>query len=131
MKFIFPQHRQILPEASYFSRRPKDFQNGTISTDCPRYWSFDSSGDELLDLADAVNLGFPSLTFSMGIRGESSGEPTVYAGLRKFHQAKGFDPDSQDVARHLVYSLYHINGEINIPFAHSELSFCKFVNTHQ
>ncbi|KAJ7821418.1 hypothetical protein B0H13DRAFT_1660301, partial [Mycena leptocephala] len=32
-----------------------------------------------------------------------SWDADVYAALRQFHRAKGFDPDSQDVARHLGY----------------------------
>ncbi|KAJ6486628.1 hypothetical protein C8R45DRAFT_930264 [Mycena sanguinolenta] len=35
-------------------------------------------------------------------------------GLHRFHQAKGFDLDSQDVAQHLGYPLYKLSG----PFAH-------------
>ncbi|KAJ7755486.1 hypothetical protein B0H16DRAFT_715739 [Mycena metata] len=38
-----------------------------------------------------------------------SWDASVYAGLRKFHRAKGFDPDSQDVARHLGYPLYQVS----------------------
>ncbi|KAJ7486380.1 hypothetical protein B0H11DRAFT_2015954 [Mycena galericulata] len=42
----------------------------------------------------------------------------VYAGLRKFHTGKGFDPDSQDVARHLEQPLYKLSPDEDAPFAH-------------
>jgi sRNA-binding protein len=52
----------------------------------------------------------------------NSWDPGVYAGLRKFHQLKGFDPESEDVARHLGYPIYQLSREIDTPFAHGELS---------
>jgi hypothetical protein len=45
-------------------------------------------------------------------------DASFYAGLRQFHQAKGFDPNSQDVARHLGHSLYQLAAEVDAPFAH-------------
>ncbi|KAJ7229447.1 hypothetical protein C8J57DRAFT_1092545, partial [Mycena rebaudengoi] len=114
------------PKGFLFLPQPEDFQNGTVPVDCPGYWSFDSLGVERLDSADAVKLGFPSLTVSMQFRGESW-DPSVYAGLRKFHQAKGFDPESQDVARHLGHPLYQLSREINPLFAHSGSPFSKLV----
>jgi hypothetical protein len=62
----------------------------------------------------------------MEIRGQSW-DPSVYAGLRKFHQAKDFDPESQDVARHLGHPLYQLSGERNTLFAYSGLTFSKLV----
>ncbi|KAF8214496.1 hypothetical protein K438DRAFT_1749605 [Mycena galopus ATCC 62051] len=49
-----------------------------------------------------------------------SWDKTVYAGLRQFHQAKGFrvDPDSQEVARYLGESLYQLSPGTDIPFAY-------------
>ncbi|KAJ7349851.1 hypothetical protein DFH08DRAFT_958799 [Mycena albidolilacea] len=88
------------PKGFLFLPPPEDFQHGKISVDCPGYWSFNSAGVERLDSADAVKLGFPSQTLSMNFKG-SCWVPGVYAGLRKFHQLKGFDPESEDVARHL------------------------------
>ncbi|KAJ7874158.1 hypothetical protein B0H14DRAFT_114617 [Mycena olivaceomarginata] len=95
---------------------PEDFQIGETSfkwPDRPAYWSLDRSGVDQLTLEDAVNLGFPSFRLSTQFRGYSW-DPSVYAGLRQFHQAKGFDPDSQDVARYLDHPLYQMAG----PFAH-------------
>ncbi|KAJ7670177.1 hypothetical protein DFH06DRAFT_1373052, partial [Mycena polygramma] len=73
--------------------------------DCPAYCSLDPSGVERLTTEQAIELEFPTLQFRTQILGKYW-DDSVYAGLRKFHQAKGFDPDSQDVARHLGYPLY-------------------------
>ncbi|KAJ7107486.1 hypothetical protein C8R44DRAFT_597450, partial [Mycena epipterygia] len=64
------------------------------------YWSLDPSGAQSLTPEEADRLGFPSIKASTEVR-TRSWDASVYAGLRKFHEAKGFDPDSQDVARHL------------------------------
>ncbi|KAF7364435.1 hypothetical protein MSAN_01104600 [Mycena sanguinolenta] len=37
-----------------------------------------------------------------------SWDETVYAGLHKFDKCKGFDPDSQDLAKELGHSLYGV-----------------------
>ncbi|KAJ7810728.1 hypothetical protein B0H13DRAFT_1927172 [Mycena leptocephala] len=44
---------------------------------------------------------------------------SVYAGLRQFHQGKGFDPDSLDLARRLGLPHYVLSAEMDPPpFAH-------------
>lgn len=73
------------------------------------YWSLHASGSPKLTLEEAVNCGFspPELELQVDVRMWEQGR--VYRALRKFHEAKGFDPESQDVARHLGYPLYHIS----------------------
>ncbi|KAJ7890181.1 hypothetical protein B0H14DRAFT_2278420, partial [Mycena olivaceomarginata] len=86
----------------------KDFQTGPSSyrwSDSPAYWSLDPLSVERISTEEATRLGFPSLQLTTRVRGKSS-DTNVYAGLRRFHQGKGFDPESQDVARHLGYPLY-------------------------
>jgi hypothetical protein len=83
----------------------------------PAYWSLDPSGVERLSMEDATALGFPSISLSTEIMGRSW-DDSVYAGLRQFHQAKGFDPDSLDVARHLGYPIFQLSREVDVPFAH-------------
>ncbi|KAJ6512461.1 hypothetical protein C8R45DRAFT_777163, partial [Mycena sanguinolenta] len=73
------------------------------------YWSLDPTGAERLTPEDTVNLGFPSFRLSTEVEG-SSWDASVYAGLRRLHTAKGFDPDSQDLAGHLGYELYQSSG---------------------
>jgi hypothetical protein len=70
-------------------------------------------------MEDATALGFISISLSTTIYGRSCDE-SVYAGLRQFHQAKGFDPDSQDVARYLGEPLCQLASGIDPLFAHGK-----------
>jgi hypothetical protein len=70
-------------------------------------------------MEDATILGFPSIFLSTTIDGKSW-DANVYTGLRQFHQAKGFDPDSQDVARLLGEPLCQLTSEIDPLFAHGK-----------
>ncbi|KAJ7622534.1 hypothetical protein FB45DRAFT_1032196 [Roridomyces roridus] len=54
---------------------------------------------------EALRLGFPSIEMEIDVEG-CSWDSSVYEGLRKFHKAKGFDPDSQEVAIHVGDPLY-------------------------
>ncbi|KAJ7036907.1 hypothetical protein C8F04DRAFT_999528, partial [Mycena alexandri] len=72
----------------------EDFQTSPSSVswpNCPAYWSLDPEGVEILSTEEAARLGFPSFQLATEVEG-SSWDPSVYAGLRKFHEAKGFDP---------------------------------------
>jgi len=107
------------PKGFLFLCSPEDFKTGPSSfkwPDCPAYWSFDPSGAERLSTEDAVDHGFPSIQLSTHIECWSW-DSSVYAGLRQFHEGKGFDPDSQDVARHLGLPLYQLCSERDAPFA--------------
>ncbi|KAJ6556087.1 hypothetical protein B0H19DRAFT_1376970 [Mycena capillaripes] len=44
----------------------------------------------------------------------------VYAGLRKFHEGKRLDPESQDLARHLGYPVFQLSGDTEVPFTYGE-----------
>jgi sigma54-dependent transcription regulator len=68
-------------------------------------------------MEDATALGFPSISLHTEVWG-GSWDASVYAALHQFHQAKGFDPDSQDVACHLGEPLYQLAREMDSPFAH-------------
>jgi hypothetical protein len=70
-------------------------------------------------MEDATALGFPSISFSTEIYG-IFWDDSVYAGLWQFHQAKGFDPDTQDVARHVGEPLCQLTSEIDPLFAHGK-----------
>jgi hypothetical protein len=99
-----------------------DFQPGPSSfcqPDCPAYWSLDPSGVERLTPEEAVDCGFPSLRFQTTVLG-TFWAGSVYAGLRQFHRAKGFDPDSQDIALHLEEPLFILSSEMDPPFAHGK-----------
>ncbi|KAJ7509615.1 hypothetical protein B0H11DRAFT_1253453 [Mycena galericulata] len=81
------------------------------------YWSLDASGIQKLGAEEALNLGFPVVVLKIRLR-VFRYEEVRYTALRQFHQAKGFNPDSQDVARHLEYPLYQIYPQTDTPFAH-------------
>ncbi|KAJ7089930.1 hypothetical protein C8R44DRAFT_648610 [Mycena epipterygia] len=72
--------------------------------DCVAYWSFDASGEQRLSDDEAECHGFPSfngfpnLNLSIRVTGKRWND-FVYHGIRQFHRAKGFGPDSQDVAQ--------------------------------
>ncbi|KAJ7231510.1 hypothetical protein C8J57DRAFT_1533586 [Mycena rebaudengoi] len=74
---------------------------------CPAYWSLDPSGSQRLDSEEAHRLGFPSFTMDMFVL-TRLWDDFVYTGIREFHQAKGFDPYSQDVVRELGYPLFEV-----------------------
>ncbi|KAJ6532600.1 hypothetical protein B0H19DRAFT_1005107 [Mycena capillaripes] len=88
---------------------------------CAAYWSHDPSGVERLSGEEARNGGFPDIQFRIWARGMSWNDG-VYAGLRQFHEAKGFDPWSQEVAIELGYRLYQVSCEQDDLFAHLQES---------
>ncbi|KAJ6462959.1 hypothetical protein C8R45DRAFT_524997 [Mycena sanguinolenta] len=103
---------EAAPKGFLFLCPPQHFKTGQSSLkwpECAAYWSLDQSGAGQLTPEDAANLGFPSFVLSTNIRG-FSWDASVYAGLRQFHKAKSFDPDSKDVARHLGHKLYELSG---------------------
>ncbi|KAJ7669928.1 hypothetical protein DFH06DRAFT_1372391 [Mycena polygramma] len=113
---------QEIPAGFLFLCPEDDFRTGPSSVswpDCPAYWSLEPSGAHPLSKEEAMELGFPTIQFSTEVLG-SSWDSSVYAGLAKIHLAKGFDPYSQDVARHLGHPLYCLAGEIDPVFAHGK-----------
>ncbi|KAJ6472867.1 hypothetical protein C8R47DRAFT_1053935 [Mycena vitilis] len=92
--------------------------------DCAAYWSYDPFGAQRLSRQEAEEAGFPLIELRMWASGKLW-DSTDYAGLRRFHEAKGFAPDSQEIARHLGHPLYQLCDELagETPFAHGKLSF--------
>ncbi|KAJ7094167.1 hypothetical protein C8R44DRAFT_547634, partial [Mycena epipterygia] len=74
---------------------------------CPAYWSLDPSGNQRLSPEEASGLGFPSFELEMTVDMKSWHE-SVYDALSRFHAGKGFNPNSQDLARHLGRPLYEL-----------------------
>ncbi|KAJ6576995.1 hypothetical protein DFH09DRAFT_1276372 [Mycena vulgaris] len=110
------------PDGYLFLCPTENFQSGPSSfqwPDGPAYWFLDSSGVERLSVQAASALGFSAIELTMDIWGHSWAA-RVYEAVRRFHQAKGFDPDTQDVARHLDYPPYELSSGQDIPFAHVE-----------
>ncbi|KAJ6452800.1 hypothetical protein C8R45DRAFT_1040128 [Mycena sanguinolenta] len=83
------------------------------------YWSLDPTGVDRLSTEEATQLGFPPLQFTAMVTGDFW-DANVYDALRRFHQAKGFDPDSQDLARHLGEPLYGVSSVIDVASARAD-----------
>ncbi|KAJ6462910.1 hypothetical protein C8R45DRAFT_524476 [Mycena sanguinolenta] len=106
------------PPAFLFLCPKEDFRTGPSSfgwPPCMGYWSLDLFGVDRLSPEEATRLGLPPFNLCIQAFG-SSWDATVYEGLRQFHEAKGFDPYSQDVARHLHLPLYQVSVQIEAPF---------------
>ncbi|KAF8209436.1 hypothetical protein K438DRAFT_231040 [Mycena galopus ATCC 62051] len=82
----------------------------------PAYWSMDPCGAQRLSIQEATDAGFPSMKLTTRVCTRFYAAE-VYSGLRNFYAAKGFDPESQDVARHLGEPMFYIPG-VEVPFAH-------------
>ncbi|KAK7006317.1 hypothetical protein R3P38DRAFT_1706472 [Favolaschia claudopus] len=111
---------QSVPEGFLFLQPGQDYQLRQSSfrwPEYPAYWSLDQSGIQRLGKDEAAKLGFPALDFSTTVLG-SSWDGSVYAGLRDFHHAKGFDSNGQDLAIHLGEPLYCLCGSVNVPCMH-------------
>ncbi|KAJ7800061.1 hypothetical protein B0H14DRAFT_2901328 [Mycena olivaceomarginata] len=109
--------KESIPSGYLFLSPPTDLLSGFHVPDCAAYWSLDPRGDQRLSTEEATNLGFPPIMFEKKVFGVCWND-SVYRGLRQFHQGKQFDPDSQNLARHLCYPLYRLADEIDPPFAH-------------
>jgi hypothetical protein len=83
----------------------------------PAYWSLDPSGVNRLSREVAEDLGFPAIQLQMWVGGKSW-DTNVYDGTRRFHEAKGFDPYSQDVAIELGCPLFRLSCDPETLLAH-------------
>ncbi|KAJ7651325.1 hypothetical protein FB45DRAFT_34692 [Roridomyces roridus] len=86
---------------------------------CPWFWSLDPSGISRLTPETARSLGFPRVEQKTRLWSRRW-DTSVYEGLRKFHAAKGFDPYSQDLAKHLGCHLMKLSGDKESGHAHVE-----------
>ncbi|KAF7353199.1 hypothetical protein MSAN_01507600 [Mycena sanguinolenta] len=110
-----------IPKGHLFVCPPQDFRTSTEPhansykwPAYPAYWSLDPSGADRLSTEDANNLGFPAIHIETVVRG-ASWDHSVYQGLRQFHEGKGCDPDSKEVARQLEYPLFEVLSD-RVPF---------------
>ncbi|KAJ7602527.1 hypothetical protein FB45DRAFT_773575, partial [Roridomyces roridus] len=83
------------------------------------FWSLDPNGQPRLSVEEAESHGFPSVEMQMKVLG-LSWDASVYEALREFHTAKGFDPDSQELAIHMRLPLYQLCSEREESFAYGE-----------
>ncbi|KAJ7679403.1 hypothetical protein DFH06DRAFT_1078885 [Mycena polygramma] len=123
----FEQPTECPPPGYLFLCPSKDLQIGLSAyrwPTYPAYWTLDPNGSAPLSIEEAARLGFPSIELRTDIVMEYW-DSSVYAGLRQFHQGKGFDPDSQDVARHLGLPLFQLTSDIEASSAQSEPIFFR------
>ncbi|KAF7376999.1 hypothetical protein MSAN_00117800 [Mycena sanguinolenta] len=112
--------RRDPPTGFLFLCPEEDFRTSPSSLCLPArgaYWSLDPSGTDRLSSEDATRLGFPALELTTQAF-EDHWDGSIYEGLRQLHQAKGFDPYSQEVARHLGLPLYQVSSQAEAPFAY-------------
>ncbi|KAJ6464369.1 hypothetical protein C8R45DRAFT_1023831 [Mycena sanguinolenta] len=105
------------PKGYLFVCPPEDFRAGASSFQwptCPAYWSLEPSGAARLSPEEAKTLGFATIHIETAMQGRCW-HRSVYDGLRQFHRGKGFDPDSQDVAKHLGHPLFELAKDADIP----------------
>ncbi|KAJ6528968.1 hypothetical protein B0H19DRAFT_1385113 [Mycena capillaripes] len=110
------------PDGYLFLCPKEDIRAGLFSVSwpqCPTYWSLDPSGVKRLGEHEAAKLGFPSIQLTVVLHGWYYDE-SVYTGVRQFHGAKGFDPDSLDVTRHLGGPLFQLSSKVDPPCAYVE-----------
>ncbi|KAJ6476491.1 hypothetical protein C8R47DRAFT_1075709 [Mycena vitilis] len=113
LKMWLPDHVLDIdvPAGYLFLCPPKDFESGDgryrRARPSDAYWSLDECGNDRLSLKEAQELGFPYVTLCTYIAC-TSWDKNVYDGLRQVHLAKGFAPESQEVARHLGMPLYQV-----------------------
>ncbi|KAK7006360.1 hypothetical protein R3P38DRAFT_1707264 [Favolaschia claudopus] len=116
-----PEDDRTIPEGYLWICPAEKFQLGPVSfhwPESPVFWSLDSSGSQRLDMDQALQLGFPELEFSTTVWAQSW-PGNIYAALREFHEAKGFDPHSPQVAMYLGAPLFQLCSEAaESPFAH-------------
>ncbi|KAJ6576896.1 hypothetical protein DFH09DRAFT_914077, partial [Mycena vulgaris] len=81
----------------------EDLKEG-LDVQPPAYWSLDLYGTKRVSSRE---LGLPPAVLFVKAWGQSW-DHFLYAGLRQFYGGKGFDPESQDIARHLGFPLYRL-----------------------
>ncbi|KAJ7055796.1 hypothetical protein C8F01DRAFT_1062584 [Mycena amicta] len=112
---------QLLPNGYLFLAPASDFEVGPLMVhwpDCPAYWSFDPTGVERLSMEEAKHLGFPVFELTTRVN-VFSWDDSVYAGIRRFQCAKGFDPYTQDAARELGHQLYELPVDVDWEVMHA------------
>ncbi|KAJ7223332.1 hypothetical protein GGX14DRAFT_657922 [Mycena pura] len=131
-RLLVSSARDTLPQGFLFLCPATDLQTGDgilfRHPGCPAYWSLDPAGVQRLSPDAAKELGFPDIELDVTVIG-CYWDTGIYTDLRKFYRAKGFKPDSQDIARKLGHSLYQASRDFQVPFAHiqaTENSECTY-----
>ncbi|KAF8193834.1 hypothetical protein K438DRAFT_1969136 [Mycena galopus ATCC 62051] len=118
---VFNPINQSIPAGYLFVCPPEDFRVGPASFRWPEhtaYWSRDPEGVDCIPMDRAPELGFPAVQWQIKIQA-SWWDDSFYAGMRQFHEERGFRPESQDLARHLGSPLFEVYNA-PVPFAFIE-----------
>ncbi|KAJ7096870.1 hypothetical protein C8R44DRAFT_989149 [Mycena epipterygia] len=99
----------LCPRESLLGKDPSEFRHPESPI---YYWSLDAAGKYRLEPDDMRCLGLPELDLYITYTGYSWSK-AVYAAVRKFHRAKGFDPDTSEVPRHLGIAMYGVPRDIS------------------
>jgi hypothetical protein len=96
--FLFPPQVEIL-DSQLTVINPPDAEK--------YYWAFDPAGLDQLTREIAEDIGLPTPEFTIVPLGLMLEEEETNL-IREFHAAKGFDPESQDIAIAMAYPLVDI-----------------------
>ncbi|KAJ7642272.1 hypothetical protein FB45DRAFT_902140 [Roridomyces roridus] len=105
---------KAIPHGFLFLCPPEQFQSGPNSVRWPQnpwFWSLEPDGESRLSEEDAAKHGFPEIELGLDLW-IRCWDDLVYRGLREFHAAKGFDPDSQDLTIELGYPLFELSSGV-------------------
>lgn len=120
----FPYFAERPPTGFLFLCPGEDFEISPSSfrwPECPVYWSRHPSGADTLTGEEA---GFPPIELTSSIHGHYW-DTSVYARLRQFYPAKGFDPDGLDVARYLGHPVFRLSCGMNAAFDHDKFPMAR------
>ncbi|KAJ7835798.1 hypothetical protein B0H13DRAFT_1913424 [Mycena leptocephala] len=110
---LAPGYLFLCPLAELQAGAPRSFR----IPDRVAYWSLDPSGvDRLCDEA-AQDLGFPVIQLQVIIVG-ASWDAGVYNRIRQFHEGKGSNPYSEEVALAIGYPLFQLSCDREALLAH-------------
>ncbi|KAJ7812013.1 hypothetical protein B0H14DRAFT_2858357 [Mycena olivaceomarginata] len=93
--------RQPPPQGYLFLCSVANLQCGPSSFRWPNFPASNTAGFPIIELRTWVTT--------------RSWNANVYQGIRQFYEAKGFNPDTQDVARHLKHPLWELSVEVDVP----------------
>ncbi|KAK7007497.1 hypothetical protein R3P38DRAFT_2792265 [Favolaschia claudopus] len=96
------------PLSAFLALGCTHLQYPTLQTEQP-FW-FDPISKQPLSGKTAQELGLPEIEIAIRVKSQYLDQSTLKS-LREFHRAKGFAPDTQDIAKQLKNPLYYFGNE--------------------
>ncbi|KAK7063348.1 hypothetical protein R3P38DRAFT_2818264 [Favolaschia claudopus] len=107
-----------LQEIFFFLPPARGFYTSDLTQCCftteEPYWSFDPSGNNRLSPNEALNLGLPQASLEIFVD-QVFVDEALFKDLHTFHTMKGFNAESQEIAKHLGLPLYYFGDEGDPP----------------